>query len=190
MNEPVLEERLASVRERIARAAQRAGRDPAAVEVLPVTKGHAPELLRIVAGSGLSMIGENRVAEAEHKRSVLGGRVGLRWHMIGHLQRNKAATAVELFDVIESVDSVRLARRLSLMAERQGREDLEVLVQVNTSGEDVKSGFPPSEAIAGVNEICALPRLRVAGLMTMAPFTTDQAWLRDTFRKAGHAASA
>jgi pyridoxal phosphate enzyme (YggS family) len=172
------------VRGKIARAAQRVGRDPSAVEILPVTKGHPAEMIRAVAAAGLAAIGENRVAEAEKKRGLLGGSLGIRWHMIGHLQRNKAATAVALFDVIESVDSLRLARRLSVMTERSERSDLEILVQVNTSGEEAKSGFGAAQAVDAVAEIRSLPGLRVAGLMTMAPFTTDRAWLRSTFQAA------
>lgn len=183
VNESVLD-RLDEVRAKIARAAERAGRDPSAVQVLPVTKGHPADMIRAVAAAGLQVVGENRVAEAEQKQALLGGSLGLRWHMIGHLQRNKAAAAAALFDVIESVDSLRLARRLSAMAERLEREDLEILVQVNTSGEGAKSGLIDAQAVDEVAEICSLPGLRVVGLMTMAPFTSDEAWLRSTFGRA------
>jgi pyridoxal phosphate enzyme (YggS family) len=179
-----LEERLEEVRLRIGRAAEHAGRDPEGVEILPVTKGHAFALIREVAHVGLARIGENRVDEAEEKHAALGGKEGIAWHMIGHLQRNKAAGATRLFDVIESVDSVRLARRLSLMAERSERAELEVLIEVNTSGEASKSGFEVDDLVENVREICDLPRLKVCGLMTMAPFTSDTGALRATFRDA------
>jgi pyridoxal phosphate enzyme (YggS family) len=177
-----LQERLEEVRIRIGRAAERAGRDPSGIELLPVTKGHAFELVREVAAVGFNRIGENRVDEAEEKHAALGGKEGLAWHMIGHLQRNKAARAVRLFDVVESLDSVRLARRLSLMAERSERSQLEVLVEVNTSGEASKSGLESGDLVESVREICGLPRLQVCGLMTMAPFTSDTKVLRATFR--------
>ncbi|MDT8435918.1 MAG: YggS family pyridoxal phosphate-dependent enzyme [Gemmatimonadota bacterium] len=182
MNETQLGERIARVRTRVERAAERSGRDAAAVRVLPITKGHSAGVLRAVAEAGFAAIGENRVGEAERKREAL-GTLGLCWHMVGHLQRNKAARAVALFDVIESVDSRRLARRLSLEAERAGREPLPVLVQVNASGEEAKGGFPVDSAPAEVARVCELPGLAVRGLMTMAPFTGDEDVLRATFRR-------
>lgn len=177
-----LRERLDEARARVARAAARVGRDPADVEILPVTKGHPVEMIPHLRELGVDRIAENRVDEAERKRAALGGDLGLRWHMVGHLQRNKARDAVGLFDVIESVDSLRLARRLDRMVERLGAEPVEVLVQVNASGEEAKSGFAPEETPAAVAEIGALAGLRVAGLMTMAPFTSEEAVLRATFR--------
>ena len=99
-------------------------------------------------------------------------------------QLEAAEDPAAIIDVIESVDSLRLARRLSVMTERSERSDLEILVQVNTSGEEAKSGFGAAQAVDAVAEIRSLPGLRVAGLMTMAPFTTDRAWLRSTFQAA------
>ncbi len=183
-----LEERLARVRERITEAAARAGRSPDAVEILAVTKGHPDEALRAVAAAGLRCVGENRVGEAEGKLERL-GRLGLCWHMIGHLQRNKAARAVRLFDEIESVDSLRLAGTLHREAERTGKGELPILVQVNASGEASKGGFEAgtleerSEAVDAIRAVCALPALRVRGLMTMAPLTDDDSLVRATFRR-------
>ncbi len=174
--------RLAEVRGRIEEAALRAGRSGADVEIVAVTKGHPASVLRDVAASGLPIIGENRVDEAELKFREL-GRLGIRWHMIGHLQRNKAGRAVQLFDVIESVDSLRLARKLASESEREGREELEVLLEVNTSGEATKGGFADEEVLQAAPEIVALERLKVAGLMTMAPFTSDEGVLRGVFRR-------
>jgi pyridoxal phosphate enzyme (YggS family) len=179
-----LEERLFEVRRRIARAAERGDRDPSSVEILPVTKGHGSDAIRLVSEAELGRVGENRVAEAEQKLSALGGSAGLTWHLIGHLQRNKARRAIAVFDTIESVDSIRLAARLSQLVQAEGRDDLEILVQVNSSGETVKSGFELGEALGAMDEICKLPGLRVAGVMTMAPFTADEGVVRATFREA------
>ncbi len=178
-----MEERLAEVRARIAQAADCVGRDPAAVEILPVTKGHPVEAIGLVADLGLGRIGENRVAEAEQKRSELGGSAGVNWHLIGHLQRNKARPALAIFDVIESVDSLRLAERLSRLVEETQLAEIEILVQVNASGEAAKSGLGVAEAPGVIEAICELPGLRVVGLMTMAPFTSDEEVLRRTFRE-------
>ncbi len=175
-----LETRLSGVRETIARAAERAGRSPDEIEILPITKGHPASLIQRVAAAGLAAVGENRVAEAEEKQALLGS-TGLRWHMVGHLQRNKAAKALQLFDVIESVDSARLAARLQAVAQVAGLTEVEVLAQINTSGESAKSGFDGERALDEIGRMCELEPLRVDGLMTMAPFTSDEAVLRRTF---------
>jgi len=175
-----LETRLSGVRETIARAAERAGRSPDEIDILPITKGHPASLIQRVATAGLAAVGENRVAEAEEKQALLGS-TGLRWHMVGHLQRNKAAKALQLFDVIETVDSARLAARLQAVAQAGGLTDVEVLAQVNTSGEAAKSGFDAERALDEIGRMCELEPLRVDGLMTMAPFTSDEAVLRRTF---------
>lgn len=130
--------------------------------------------------AGFRAIGENRTAEAAAKREELGP-LDLRWHMVGHLQRNKAAKAIETFDTIESVDSFRLAARLDRVAAQAGLPRLEVLVQVNTSGDPAKGGFSPDDAVEEIGRICALERLHVDGLMTMAPFTDEEGVLRRTF---------
>jgi pyridoxal phosphate enzyme (YggS family) len=174
--------RLAEVRGRIEDAALRARRPGADVEIVAVTKGHPASVLRDVAASGLPIIGENRVDEAELKFREL-GRLGVRWHMIGHLQRNKARRAVQLFDAIESIDSLRLARKLASEAERARREELEILLEVNASGEATKGGFAGEEVLEAAAEIVTLERIQVAGLMTMAPFTSDEEALRGVFRR-------
>jgi PLP dependent protein len=136
--------------------------------------------------AGLLRLGENRVQELAGKAERLGAKVraaGAEWHLIGHLQRNKVKQALPYFDVIHSIDSERLASELSKEAEKDARV-VTGLVQVNTSGEDAKSGFGYDEAVDAVARICALPSLRVAGLMTMAPFTDDERVLRETFRRA------
>lgn len=138
----------------------------------------------MVRALGVGRIGENRVPEAEAKRAELGATPGVAWHLIGRLQRNKARRAVRLFDVVESVDSVRLASTLSRIVVEEGREPVEALVQVNTSREAAKAGLGPDVAIDAVAGICELPGLQVAGLMTMAPFTEDEGVLRAAFRGA------
>ncbi|MDX1392897.1 MAG: YggS family pyridoxal phosphate-dependent enzyme [Gemmatimonadota bacterium] len=175
--------RLAEVRERVARAAAGVGRDPDAVELLPVTKGHPVAAIEAVVESGLAAIGENRVPEAAAKQAELGGRAGVRWHLIGRLQRNKARRAIQLFDVIESVDSLKLARALSRIAQEEERESVEILLQVNAAGETQKAGFAPDELPGALEQVLALPALGVAGLMTMAPYTGDERVLRATFRR-------
>lgn len=174
---------MAEVQARVERAAERAGRDPGAVDLLPVTKGHPAAAVEAIAAAGLSRVGENRVPEAADKQERLGGRAGLVWHMIGRLQRNKARRALALFDVIESVDSVKLAGALSRIVEEEDREAAEILVQVNISGEESRAGMASDGAVQDIGKICRLPGLRVSGLMVMAPYTADEHVLRATFRE-------
>ncbi|MGH7476848.1 MAG: YggS family pyridoxal phosphate-dependent enzyme [Longimicrobiales bacterium] len=177
MNQDRVRRALAQVRERVDAALERAGRSEP-VAIVAVTKAHPAAAVEAVLGAGLRACGENRVAELEEKVTVV-GRDRVEWHLIGHLQRNKARRALALFDLMHSVDSVRLAHELSKEAERAARE-VRVLIQVNTSGEQSKSGFG-DDAVDAAGEIAALPRLQVLGLMTMAPLTEDDALLRRTF---------
>jgi len=177
-----IQARLVEVQARVTRAAEGAGRDPRSVEILPVTKGHPSAAVEAVVAAGLGRIGENRVPEAANKQERLGGRAGLVWHMIGRLQRNKARKALDLFDVIESVDSLKLAATLSRIVEEEGREPAEILVEVNVSGELAKAGLAPDGAVPAIAEVCRLPGVRVSGLMAMAPHTDDEQVLRATFR--------
>lgn len=181
MNREALQERIAEVRARIAAAAGRAGRDPAGVLILPITKGHGIDAIRAVAEAGFERVGENRVGEAERKRAELGD-LDLAWHMVGHLQRNKASRAASLFDLVESVDSLRLARRLDLEVRRANGAPLPVLLQVNASGEESKGGFDVRDVASAAAELADLEGLEVRGLMTMAPWTDDAGILRATFR--------
>jgi pyridoxal phosphate enzyme (YggS family) len=158
---------LDEVRGKIARAAGRAGRDPAEVVLVGVVKTVPVERIREAVSLGLADLGENRVQEAETHIAAL-GRSGARWHMIGHLQRNKAGRAVELFDRVQAVDSAGLAEALSRRAVAAGRT-LPVLVEVNVSGEATKFGAAP-EAVEGLLEqVAALPGLSLDGLMTVGP---------------------
>lgn len=146
---------------------------------MAVTKGHPPEAVLAARDAGIPDVGENRVQELDTKVGALGRDV-VRWHLIGHLQRNKARRAVALADLIHSVDSVRIARRLSEEAGAAERR-LEVLIQVDVSGEETKGGIGAAEAIDRIGEVCSLPHLQVTGLMTMAPFTQEEGVLRAVF---------
>src|SRR5579864_9335951 len=163
-----LSERLAAVRERIARTAGRARRDPSGILLLAVTKVFPAAVIRDAYALGLRDFGENYVQELEGKAPELGGLDGARFHLIGHLQSNKAKKASELFQVIQTVDSVKLARRLN-----EGGRPLDVMLEVKLSQEEAKSGAAPDELgelIAGVR---SCPNLRLQGLMTMPPWTED-----------------
>jgi pyridoxal phosphate enzyme (YggS family) len=146
-----------------------------------VTKGHPVEALQAALVLGLSDLGENRVEELEDKVRVL-GRGSATWHMIGHLQSRKASRAVQAADLIHSVDSLRLAERLSRVAAEENRQ-VSMLAQVNTSGESSKSGFDGAAAVDAVLGMAALPNLTVEGLMTMAPFVDDEEVLTSAFRR-------
>ncbi len=173
-----LRENLPRVEERIAGALARVGRtDP--VGIVAVTKTHPAEAVRAALAAGLHSIGENRVQELDRKVGEV-GREAADWHLIGHLQRNKAKRALALFDLIESIDSHRLAVELSAEAERQAR-DVEGLVEINVSGEPTKSGFSPDEALDAVAAVVRLPRLHIRGLMTIGPLTDDRDAIRRSF---------
>jgi pyridoxal phosphate enzyme (YggS family) len=175
-----LPDRLSEVRERIDAARARANRSEA-VTLVAVTKTHPASAVDAAITAGLTDVGENRVAELEEKVPAV-GRDAVRWHLIGHLQRNKAKRALPLIDLLHSVDSVRLARAVSDAAAETGT-DAAILVQVNASGEESKSGFSPEALVDSLGEICALPALRVRGLMTMAPLTEDERVLRAAFSR-------
>lgn len=184
MYEARLKESLPAVRDRLAAAAERAGRAASDVVLVAVTKGHALDAVRAAMAAGIGDVGENRVQELIGKRDELGEAV--RWHLIGHLQRNKVRQVLPYVDLLQSVDSVRLARELAAEAERAGTV-ISVLVQVNASGESTKGGFDADTAEESVGKIAELPTLRVRGLMTMAPLTEEARVLRDTFRRTKEA---
>jgi hypothetical protein len=171
---------LDAVRQRIAQACARAGRDPAAVTLLAVTKSQPPEMVCAAAALGLSLFGENRVQEAKAKIPLCPGR--LRWHMIGHLQTNKARDAVQLFEMIQSVDSLHLAAEINKSAERFAKT-LPVLLEVNVAGEASKFGYRPEQLLGELQALNALRRLELHGLMTMAPWTPEPEKVRPLFRR-------
>jgi len=167
-----------AVLERIAAAAQRVGRDPAEVRLVAVTKTVPAE--RVLAGiaAGLDVVGENRVQEAEAKRPLAPGAT---WHLVGPLQSNKARRAVQTFDVVESVDSVELAGRLSRLAAEAGRAPYRVLLQVNVDADPAKSGFEPGALERELPQILELDGLRVEGLMTVGRLVAAAEEARSTF---------
>jgi len=168
------------VRARIADACGRAGRDPASVQLIAVSKGQPPEIVAGAAALGLCVFGENKVQEAKAKIPLCPGR--LRWHMIGHLQSNKARDAVALFEMAHSVDSLALAQELNKRADAAAKR-LPILLEVNIAGEASKHGLSPAAALEHLDAINALPRLEVHGLMTMAPWTPDLERVRRVFRR-------
>jgi PLP dependent protein len=157
---------LNAVKERIAKAAARVGRDPEAVRLVAVTKTMPVERIREAIEAGQRVFGENRVQEAQVKIEALGRAV--QWHLIGHLQRNKVKFVCELFDLIESVDSLRLAQDINARA-AQHDVVMPVLIQVNIGDETTKSGVPAAEALALVQQVAALPHIAIRGLMCVPP---------------------
>jgi pyridoxal phosphate enzyme (YggS family) len=170
---------LAEIKRRLDEAARRAGRDPADVRLVAVTKTVGMERLQEAVAVGHTLFGENYVQEAKAKIASLGP--GLTWHFIGHLQSNKAKAAVELFDLIHSVDRISLAQALEQAAARQGQVQ-DILLQVNLAGEASKSGTAPANAQDLLREISKMPHLRVLGLMTMPPWLDDPERVRPYFR--------
>ncbi|MGA1193329.1 MAG: YggS family pyridoxal phosphate-dependent enzyme [Kiritimatiellia bacterium] len=173
-------ERVAEVQGRLSRAIEKAGRDPAEVALMAVSKNHGPDAVREAAAAGLTLFGENRVQEAAAKIPESPGH--LRWHLIGHLQRNKVRFAVELFEAIHSVDTLKLAETIQRHCEEAGRR-MQILLEVNVSGEAVKFGFKPDEVPEVLRRSAEWNRLEITGLMTMPPFTEDPEGARPHFRK-------
>ena len=179
-----ISENLAAVRERINGAALRAGRLPEEISLMAVSKTQAVERIREAYSAGQRLFGENRVQEFSGKIDGLRDLIDVPWHMIGHLQTNKAAKAVELFCAVESVDSLKLAEKLHGSARALGRK-LDVLVEINVGGEAAKSGIAP-ESPALEELLLAAPRLEALafrGLMTVPPFTDDPQGARPYFRR-------
>lgn len=172
-----LPDRLARVRDDIARVQAARGLSQP-VALVAVTKGHPPAAAEAAARAGLPDVGENRVQEALEKMAAVG--VPVRWHLIGHLQTNKARFVPGRFVLVHSLDSTRLAEALSRAAAKEGTT-VPALVQVNVAREPQKGGCPPEEAPALVAACAALPGLAVRGLMTMAPFTDDERVQRRVF---------
>jgi len=173
-----LKSRLAAVRERIARAAERAGRDPQEITLLAVTKVFPAEAIRAAYDLGLREFGENYVQEFEGKAAAVRDLGGARFHLIGHLQSNKSKRAAELFQVIQTVDAARLARRLD-----ETGHALEVMLEVKLSGEEAKSGAMPEEIGGLIEAVRGCSNLRLGGLMTMPPWSDDPEAARPYFRR-------
>ena len=177
-----IRQRLERVRELMAEAAVRALRRPDDVKLVAVSKTHSSEVIREAIGAGVTDLGENRVQEAETKIPEV-GRHAARWHLIGHLQSNKARRAVELFDVMHSLDSLALAQRLDRMCAELSRPELAVMIQVDLGREATKSGVDEAEVVQIVDALKQCQRLRLTGLMTLPPYFEDGEQVRPFFRR-------
>ena len=175
-------ERLENVRSRLESCAQRCNRSPDDITLVAVSKTHPAEAIREATSLGLTDFGENRVQEAEGKIPIV-GRDAARWHLIGHLQSNKARRAVELFDVIQSLDSAGLALRLERMCEEVNRATLPVLIQVDLGHEATKTGVAEGDLSEVVTAVRGCERLQLMGLMTLPPFFDEAARVRPYFRR-------
>lgn len=175
-----LKERLEEVKRRMAEAALRVGRAPEEVQLVAVSKTVPVPRIREAIEAGVTIFGENRVQEAKAKIAELGGLA--RWHLVGHLQTNKAKLAVQLFDLIHSLDSLRLARELDKFGKVFGKP-VEVLVQVKLSEEETKSGLPEGEVLPLLRALADLPSIRVRGLMVFPPYFPDLEAVRPYFRR-------
>jgi len=185
-------ENVAGIRERIGRAAARAGRRADGVTLVAISKTFPAAAIRAAWETGIRHFGENRIQEWEGKRAEVAD-LGATWHLVGHLQSNKARRAAQMFTAVDSVDSVELARRLdAALAEAAGQGDaglklgatrLRVLLEVRLAPEDSKSGVEPAGLAAVAREVLALPRLELAGLMCIPPFAEDAEQARPYFRR-------
>lgn len=171
---------IATLRDRMAAACARAGRDPASVTLMAVSKNQPPDAVRAALDAGLTYFGENRVQEAKAKIPLCPGRA--RWQMIGHLQSNKCRDAVVLFSMIQSVDSLALAQELNRQCEKAAKT-MPILLEVNVAGEASKFGYTPATLLTEFDELNKLPRLEIHGLMTIAPYTPTPERVRPVFRR-------
>ena len=173
---------LAAVNERIRRAAAKVGRNANEVKLVAVSKMHGIEVLQAANDAGVSVFGENKVQEADGKIEVL-GRENLEWHLIGHLQSNKARKAVQLFDVIHTLDSVELAERLERICVEENRASLKVLVQVDLANEQTKNGIKENELPRMFEFLKTCERLKFDGLMIIPPYFDDVELVRPYFKR-------
>ena len=171
---------LETIRRRIEAACARAGRPESSVTLLAVTKGQPPDVVSEAAQLGLTVFGENKVQEAKAKIPLCPGR--LRWHMIGHLQTNKCRDAVDLFEMVQGVDSLHVAEELNKRADQAARM-LPILLEVNIVGEASKFGYPPERLLAELTQLNSLNRLEIHGLMTVPPWAAEPERVRPIFRQ-------
>ncbi len=175
-----LADSLNAIQTKIEAACVRTGRDPGRVTLLAVSKSQPPEAVRAASELGLDTFGENKVQEAKAKIPLCPGR--LRWHMIGHLQTNKCRDAVQFFEMIQSVDSLELAEEINKRA-AQAAKTMPILLEVNIAGEASKFGYPPDRLLRELEQINALKRIEIQGLMTIAPWATEPEKVRPVFRR-------
>jgi hypothetical protein len=173
-------ENLNFIRQRMAAACARAGREPSAVTLLAVSKTHPPETIQTAVACGQLYFGENKIQEAKAKISLCPGKA--RWQFIGHLQSNKVRDAVELFELIQGVDSLAIAREISKRAESAAKP-MPVLLEVNVAGEGSKFGYPPAQLLAELKELNALPKIEIHGLMAIPPFSPVPEKARPYFQR-------
>jgi pyridoxal phosphate enzyme (YggS family) len=174
---------LERVRERVSLAAERAGRDPSGITIVAITKSHGPEAVADAVEAGIRDIGENRIQEFLRKAEAV--KLDCRWHLVGHLQTNKVNKAVGRFVLIHSVDSVKLAEKLSTASEQRGLVT-DVLLEVNTSGEGSKYGFQAEQVFEACERIAALSGVHVKGLMTVGPWVEDMSAVAASFAGLRH----
>ena len=181
-NREFLRARFADVRTRIESRARACNRSPEEITLIAISKTQPVNVLKQALESGITEFGENRVQEAESKIIEVGRRKA-RWHLVGHLQANKARRALSLFDVIHSLDSIDLAHRLDRLCAEEGREELPVLIQVDLGHEDTKSGVSEAGLLELVKSLDECAKLRLRGLMTLPPFFDDPEQTRPFFRR-------
>jgi len=169
-----------AVRDRLEAACGRAAREPSSVTLVAVSKGHPPQTIEAAAAAGQMIFGESRVQEAKAKIPLCPGR--LQWHLVGHLQSNKCRDALALFQMIESVDSLKLAQEVDKWGEKLSKR-IPVLLEVNVAGEASKFGFKPEQLLCDLLAINELPRVEIHGLMTIAPWTPEPEKVRSFFRQ-------
>jgi pyridoxal phosphate enzyme (YggS family) len=175
-----VKENLEVVRRRVVCAAESVGRDPREIKIIGAIKNQPVESITQALEAGLTDIGENKVQQARDKFDLIKGKFpNVVWHMIGHLQRNKVRHALDIFDIIHSIDSERLAREI----EAKASKEVPILIEVNTSKETTKYGVPADSAIDLLKKIVELKHLKIQGLMTMAPLTDDPEEARPYFRR-------
>jgi len=175
-----VKENIEKVRERVARAAEKAGRDAGRITIVAVSKRFGPEKVVEAIEAGIEDIGENRVQEFLEKSAKVA--LPCRWHLIGHLQTNKVKRIIDRFVMIHSVDSVHLAERMDRAAEA-AHSGFDILLEVNTSGEESKYGFDPAEVEEAVHSIAQFPHVHLKGLMTVGPLTDDVRRIAESFAR-------
>ncbi|OGX50598.1 MAG: YggS family pyridoxal phosphate enzyme [Omnitrophica WOR_2 bacterium RIFCSPLOWO2_12_FULL_46_30] len=179
----MIKQNLSGIKTRIVSACVKTGRNPQEITLVAVSKGRSVDSLREVVEAGISNIGENKVQEALHKYNMLSGVIkdGLKWHMVGHLQTNKAKEAVKLFDLIQSVDSLRLAAEINRQSEKV-KKIQDILVEVNISADASRFGVKPEQAEEVIKEMSEFKNLNIKGLMGISPVVDDPEKTRPYFR--------
>ena len=176
----IIKNNIRIIKEKIKKAALKTNRNPEKIKLVAVTKTVTIEQIKEAINAGIKIIGENKVHEAKEKYHILTAEI--EWHLVGHLQTNKVKYAVEIFDLIHSVDSVKLAKEINKRSLQFGKIS-NVLIEVNVSGEDTKYGIKPEEAELFIKKISEFPRISVRGLMTIAPMVKDKEETRPYFGK-------